>query len=49
MEEKMFKHLSKILTHKEQTIIFYGIKVSSKHAYSNQYRMTLLNADPHHF
>jgi hypothetical protein len=29
MEEKMFGHLSKILTHKEQTIIFYGIKVSS--------------------
>ncbi|EFX88333.1 hypothetical protein DAPPUDRAFT_221220 [Daphnia pulex] len=26
MEEKMFKHLSKILTPKEQTIIFYGIK-----------------------
>lgn len=28
MEEKMFGHLSKMLTSKEQTIIFYGIKVA---------------------
>ena len=28
MEEKMFGHLSKMLTSKEQTVIFYGIKVA---------------------
>lgn len=33
MEEKMFGHLSKILTSKEQTIIFYGIKVN----YTNRF------------